>query len=122
MCLFSKIFTSYTTININLISSLIRILCTFSCVFLAAGDVYISFISAYLGTIFLFKALFIKINVGATFQDFDPGCSILEDGTCLTYYKLYRSHTVVLSIQLVKQSRHTQQLTLKFTQLSATSF
>ena len=35
---------------------------------------------------------------------------------------VYRSHPVVLSIQLVKYLRYTQQLILKFTQLSATSF
>ena len=34
----------------------------------------------------------------------------------LRYFKLfYQSHPVALSIQLVKHSRHTQQLTLKFT-------
>ena len=40
----------------------------------------------------------------------------------LNNYQLYRSHPAVLSIQLVKYVRRTQQLTLKFIQLSATSF
>ena len=43
-----------------------------------------------------------------------------DQWTTTTFF--YRSHPVVLSIQLVKYLRHTQQLILKFTQLSATSF
>jgi len=34
------------------------------------------------------KALFIKIDIGATLKDFSSGVLILEDGTCLTSYKL----------------------------------
>ena len=44
------------------------------------------------------------------------------NGTGRINVVFYRSHPVVLSIQLVIYLRHTQQLTLKFTQLSATSF
>ena len=44
---------------------------------------------------------------------------ILEDGTCLTCYKLYRSHPVVCQYNYYIYSRHTQQSI--FTQLSATS-
>ena len=30
---------------------------------------------------------FIKINIGATFKDFNSGVLTLEDGTCFTCYK-----------------------------------
>jgi hypothetical protein len=41
------------------------------------------------------QALLIKMNIGATFQDFNSGVLILEDGTCLTFYKLYGSQLAV---------------------------
>jgi len=40
------------------------------------------------GNKFLNKELFIKIDIGATLKDFSSGVLILEDGTCLTCYKL----------------------------------
>jgi len=41
------------------------------------------------------KALFIKINIGATLKDFSSGVLILEDGTCFTCYRLNGCHPVV---------------------------
>ena len=41
------------------------------------------------------KALFIKIDIGATLEDFSSGVLILEDGTCVTCYKLDGCHPVV---------------------------
>jgi len=43
-----------------------------------------------------------------------------QDATLAVFF--YQSHPFVLPIQLVKYLRHTQQLILKFTQLSATRF
>jgi len=51
----------------------------------------------------MFRSPFATI-IRPILTDRAPSCSILEDGTCLTCYKLYRSHPVVLSIQLVKHS------------------
>jgi hypothetical protein len=42
--------------------------------------------------------LFVKINIGAAFQDFVSDVLILEDGTCLTRYKFNHSHPVKINI------------------------